>query len=261
MTVEAALILPLLLFFFLNLFTAFDMIRLHGRLQTAVWETGRQMAVSGYAYDRVRGEDDRAGLFEDTGTALVSELALQSGVVHYLGEDYLEESPLTGGASGLRFSGSRLLTSDDCIDIRVAYEVSPRISLAAFRPFRMSNRYYARAWTGYELEAESGDGDYVYVTEYGTVYHERISCSYLRRTVEEVPLSEISGRRNESGGRYGECELCGQGEGGTGTVYITPDGGKYHRSLSCPALHRRIFTILRTEAQGRYAPCSRCAGG
>ena len=45
MTVEAAIVLPLFLFFFLNLMSSIEMIRLHGNLQLALWETGNRMTV------------------------------------------------------------------------------------------------------------------------------------------------------------------------------------------------------------------------
>ena len=51
MTVEASIVLPLFLFFFLNLGCAIEMIRLHGNLQLALWQIGSKMAVYGYALD------------------------------------------------------------------------------------------------------------------------------------------------------------------------------------------------------------------
>ena len=57
MTVEAAFVLPLFLFLFVNLGSALEMIRLHGNLQLALWETGNRMCVYGHLVgDEAGGE-------------------------------------------------------------------------------------------------------------------------------------------------------------------------------------------------------------
>ena len=43
MTVEACLLLPLFLFFFVNMGCAIEMIRLHGNLQFSLWQLGSRM--------------------------------------------------------------------------------------------------------------------------------------------------------------------------------------------------------------------------
>lgn len=260
MTVEAAFVLPLFLFFFLNLFSALEMLRLHGNLQAAVWETGRQMAVYGYVYDQA-AEGEAGGTLQDMGVSLLSEFAARNSVIRYLGEAYLEESPLSGGKNGLIFLESSFLRENDCVDIKVTYEVSPWVKWIGFRPFRMGNRYYGRAWTGYEVGEGSADTavqeDIVYVTEHGSVYHETLECTYLKRTISELPPEQVESRRNASGERYRRCELCG-GQEGEGKVYITEDGNRYHMSRNCGALKRTIRTLPRSDAQKRYAPCSKC---
>ena len=45
MTVEASILLPLLLFFFLHLMSVVEMLRLHSKLTFALWESGNQLAV------------------------------------------------------------------------------------------------------------------------------------------------------------------------------------------------------------------------
>ena len=47
MTVEAAVVLPLFLFFFLNLGSAMEMIRLHSNLQLALLQVGNRLSVYG----------------------------------------------------------------------------------------------------------------------------------------------------------------------------------------------------------------------
>ena len=61
MTVEASILLPLFLFFFLNLGCALEMIRLHGNLQLALWETGSKLSVYGYAVSSGEMPEDDSG--------------------------------------------------------------------------------------------------------------------------------------------------------------------------------------------------------
>lgn len=267
MTIEAALILPLLLFFFLNLFSGLEMLRLHGKIQMAIWETGRRMSVYGYAYDLALEEEQRSQIVTKLGGVLFSQTVVKDQVVQYLGTTYLEGAPLAYGAAGLNFAEPRYMQNNDILDILVTYEVTPWIDIAGFRHFRMGNRYYCHAWTGYEIDAgnqEEETQDYVYVTKYGEVYHETIKCSYLKRVIVTVPFSEAQTKQNGFGEYYTSCELCERKchEGNVwltmDKVYLTAEGRRYHYTTDCPALKRTINTILRTEAQKRYEPCSRC---
>ena len=61
MTVEASIVLPLILFFFMNLASSIEMIRLHGNLQLALWETGNELIVYGYALDSGTLPDEAQG--------------------------------------------------------------------------------------------------------------------------------------------------------------------------------------------------------
>ena len=47
MTVEAALVLPLFCFFVISMGNAIEIIRLHGNLEVALWNAGRQICVYG----------------------------------------------------------------------------------------------------------------------------------------------------------------------------------------------------------------------
>lgn len=256
MTLEAAMVIPLFLFFFLNLMSSVEMLRLHGNVAAALWENGRIMAVSGYAYD---GEGSESKLLE-AGGVLLSDLAVSAALVTQLGQEYLDSSPLTHGKNGLNLLESSYM-EEDCIDIKVTYSVSPAFTTPGFRSFRMANRYYARAWTGYGVWSEVlTEVQYVYVTAYGEVYHMREDCSYLVRKAEQVSLTQVRLRRNDRGQSYQVCLQCASWaeNGVVKGVYITSDGEKFHYSLECPALKRTVNSIAYEEAIKRYRLCSKC---
>jgi len=272
MSLEAAVILPLLLFFFFNLISLIEIFRLHGNLELALWETGNRIAVYSHAYREITelflpqeslqedGED--GNILNNLQGIALSYLYVKNQIIEYTGEDYLKRSPLAKGIDGLNFLESTFLKEDDCIDIIVTYQVSPLYPIPGYNPFRIANRYYARAWTGYEI-TETNDGtiasDYVYVTETGSVYHETTDCSHLRLTVQKVPKDNISNLRNEQNGHYYLCERCKE-ESNHAYVYITNFGTHYHYSSDCPGIKRTILSISRTAAAS-YRPCSRCAAG
>ena len=47
MTVETALVLPLFCFFMIHMGSAIEMMRLHGNLEVALWDAGRQVGIYG----------------------------------------------------------------------------------------------------------------------------------------------------------------------------------------------------------------------
>ena len=253
MTVEAAVIIPLLLFLVLNLTSVIEMLRLHSRLEMALWKYGKVMAVGSHMLEM----DEETDEISETATTLLTDAAVYLAVTNELGEEYLENSPLTYGKAGLSFLRSSYM-EEDGIDIHLAYRVSPEFALPGFRSFWMVNRYYARAWTGYCVAGDEVVAEYVYVTEYGTVYHESLQCSHLKRTIEMVGIDEVRVKRNDLGERYRICELCGL-DGRTEAVYITPDGECYHALISCTALKRTLRVMEKEEAEADYQPCSRCA--
>ena len=154
MTVEAALLVPLFLIFFLQLMSAVEMIRLHGNIQAALWENGRLLVLAEYARLYEPGEEVEAEQTGDNvvlqlGKTVLTGLGYKMLLERELGTEYLDHSPLTYGADGLHLGESSL--QGDLIDIQVTYQVSPFGKLPGIKSFRMANRYYARAWTGYDV--------------------------------------------------------------------------------------------------------------
>ena len=123
---------------------------------------------------------------------------------------------------------------------------------------KLKETFKISSWSGYQSGGIEGeDAQIVYMTENGIVYHEDYNCSYLRLSIRYIPLDELDGVRNESGGKYHACDKCVIGSAMTG-IYITENGGKYHNSLSCSGLKRTIHAVKRSETGGAGA-CSRCS--
>lgn len=248
MTVEAAVVLPLVLFFLLNLSCAIELIRLHGNLQMALWDTGSRLAVYGHAL----GDNDVASFF--------TWFYVREQIVDYTGEEYLDNSPLKNGSESLMFWESDIFSSEDELDVIVTYSVSPWSSLAGFSPFRMANRYYAHIWTGYDILEGNCDSreetDIVYMTENGEVYHESRNCTHLKLSIRQVSRTEAQIQTNEYGKKYSACEKC-KPDLTTETLYITTEGDRFHSDRECSGLKRTVFSVPRSRVAG-YRACSRC---
>uniref|UniRef100_UPI00405604AE hypothetical protein n=1 Tax=Acetatifactor sp. TaxID=1872090 RepID=UPI00405604AE len=262
MTVEASVVLPLFLFFFLNLSCAIELIRLHGNLEFALCDIGNRMAVYGYALTNQENEEIAADgeLWEELKDFAVSYTFVKNEIVCYVGENNLRDGPIAEGKDGLQFLESEIFDTDDCVEIVVTYKVSPFADIAGFGSFRMSNRYYGHVWNGYRIpEAEIEQStDVVYVAENGVVYHEDSGCSFLLLSVRSVSLTEAYESRNIAGGRYTPCMRCYEEDSHPQTVYITADGESIHCREDCGSLRRTVY-VLPSEEIGRYRACSRCA--
>lgn len=260
MTVEAAVVLPLFLFFFINLGCAIEMIRLHGNLQLALWETGNRLSVYGYALGE-EGREGETGFLQEVSDVAFSYGYVKGQVVSYTGKEYLNQSPLTYGTDGLQFLESEIFTAQDTFEIVLTYEVSPWMEVPGVKPFRMANKYYGHIWNGYRLPGTSTEGeeqaDFVYVAQNGTVYHDDRNCSHLSLTIRQVGAEQVDQERNASGGRYTACEKCAKGSMPS-SVYIGVEGDRYHYDRDCSGLKRTVFTMTRQEAKEQYRPCSRC---
>lgn len=252
MTVEAALVVPLLLFAIWNLIAILEIYRLQSNLSYALHATAKDMAVYAHTYEKVMGTGD--SFLESIG---LTYLYAAGQVTEKVGETYLDASPLVDGTSGIGWARSRIL-EDDCIDLVATYQVKPAISLLGFGDFGMYSRMRTRAWTGYDntqdIMGQNGE-QLVYVTPSGEVYHTRKGCSYLRLSIRAVTKDELETLRNQDRMIYEECQTC---DGASKhTVFITDYGECYHASLRCSGLKRTIEVIPISKV-GTRTKCPKC---
>ena len=287
MTVEAAVVLPLFLFFFCNILYIFEMIRLQSCLLAALHETGTQISEYAYFYryglsdleglagagdsspdagsHSASGSDDVLSFLSSYAVSLItSELYVRSQVNHYLGEQYLSQTCLEGGSAGISYLRSRILTagSRDLVDLVADYRVRPFITLMSPSGFSMQCRYYGHAWVGYDSgvsqdnQEEETEEDIVFITPTGTVYHLTRECTYLKPSVHSISSSDIGAARNNSGGKYYPCERCRPSP--KGTLFITNDGNRYHSSSTCSSIYHDILSVPLSSVEDHMRACSKC---
>ena len=247
MTVEAALVLPLFCFFVISMGNAIEIIRLHGNLEVALWNAGRQIGVYGALPEGQQGSADHR-----LEAVAVSYTYVKEQIEQQLGEEYLEMSPLDGGSDGLQFLESNI--EGDIYTINMTYRIAGISQLSGFKKFRMANRYYGHMWNGYEIP-EAENEEYIYVTENGRVYHTNRECTHIRLSVRVVEATEALRE-------YRPCEKCTDKiphpTGGL-LFFVSENGECYHSRRDCPGLKRTVQKIPKEEAF-KYEVCSRCRG-
>lgn len=256
MTLEAAFVLPFFLFAVINILFAVNIIGTQSRMNAALHQVGNKMAFSGSVYEKTVG-----GVVPDALAGVVlTSLYARGEILEYVGREYIDQSCITGGTGGISMTGSSVMKEGDVIDLQVCYRVKPFSDLMGFQGFAMRQRYYGRAWTGYDVSQYISDQQQedpmVYITKTGIVYHRNRNCTYLNPSVESVSVISLESRRNQSGGKYHPCELC-DGSRVQGQVYITAQGNSFHSQIQCAGLKRTIYTVSLSNVQGRGA-CSKC---
>lgn len=270
-TVEAALIMPLFLYCVVNMLTLFDAVRVQSTLYAALHQAGREIGI--YAFDARFGAEMAAGFAGtntgsgsgtlQTGANIVSTAYAASRVRDYMETYGGSLRCVEGGAGGIGYLRSGLFSDGDVIDLVADYKIRPLLRVFSFTAIPSEVRYYGHAWTGYGIpgtQSQQTQGQTeasVYIAKTGTVYHKNASCTYLNPSARTVDRSAVSAMRNDSGGKYYPCEVCGGGSGGS--VVVTTYGDRYHANPNCSALARTFKAVPLSQAAG-YRPCSKCGG-
>lgn len=246
-SLEATIILPLLLFAFWMFYSMGQIFIMENQVYQAVNNAADSMAEIVYLKQEIKGESGEetdGNSILDKGTAFIQFRT-------FLGENDRVERYVVGGRNGILLEGNPILDQEGFICLGVRYLV--HIQAPLLRRIRIPVRAQIRqkAYLGY-LESEGMDGrEYVYVAEYSTVYHLSRSCSHLKLTIYTVLPSDL--KKNYPGLRT--CEHCGEQE--ADVYYITPTGDCYHTTRECSGLKRTVRRVLKSEVPG-YAPCSGC---
>ena len=258
MTLEAAMILPLFLFFMMGILSVFDMVLLQSSVSAALFRAGREAAEYAWYYRYALGEGGESDLPAEAVSSGLTMLWIGSRV----NELVQEEDPVGRTLAGpVTLIGSQVLDRNDEIYLTAAYRAAPSLRLPGIGEISLQSTYAGHAWTGYRLsetedKTQEEEDEIVYVTDTGRVYHRSRACTYLQPSVRSVQGSLVSGERSLGGAVYHPCEYCRPSP--AGTVFITSYGNRYHSSSSCSAIHRNIREVPLKSVEGRMRPCSKC---
>ena len=157
------------------------------------------------------------------------------------------------------YLGQQTGGSENLIELRDLVPIKSFFSFLGYEGGNIVVTCTVKPWTGYEslqgLSLEEGE-EMVYMTEYGTVYHRQRACTHLSLSIRVVSNQELRSHYTS----YDACEICCKNtiqEGIPIAAYITEQGERYHRSVNCRGLKRRIKCIPISEVQG-IPECSKC---
>lgn len=221
--------LAIILFFF-------RVIQVQSIVEEALIYTGREVAV------------ESSVISSETMLFLAAEGHLAEALTDSGVDAYIEN-----GIVGISLWGSDFEGQD--IILKASYSMKLPVNFFEIRTIELSSVNHFRKWIGDEGTQE--DGNWVYVTENGTVYHASTSCRVLDLSIHKADFQKIEQLRGANGQKYYACEKCAENSIEAGQVYCTDYGRLYHQDINCSFLKRNVKKMLVTEVQGRNA-CSYC---
>lgn len=242
-TVEAVLCVPLFLYAAVSLIWMLELRSIQSAVRCGLQSAGKQVAES----------------FAEI--PVLNPISLHADLVNAVGKEKMDRSMIVGGSGGVSCKRSWAIPGMGVLELTAEYEVELPVPVFHIPVLHYKEKMRMKTWTGYvkTYEAGIGDNELVYVTETGIVYHRNYQCTYLEPSVRSVAKTQLGELRNSSGGIYHLCERCGWMPGNDGNCYVTDYGDRYHTSLSCSGLKRKVYTVPLSEVKGKGA-CSKCGG-
>lgn len=266
MTIEAALVLPLFLFFVTAILYFLVIISLQTDIQLAMEETARSLGKKAYfaehtARTQASEEDgERTGIL----SAGINPLTIKAWMLYGGLGERINRSRIVGGVGGFYVYHSGYESKKGILDIVVNYTYQIPFLPEQIGKVRFVQRSRSHVWTGRMLKEGSGGGDAsdgtsVYVTPHGTAYHLSKNCPYLDLSIHGMGRDAVDSARNKDGGKYYMCtDCCRKGES-YGTVYVTDYGTNWHSDPQCTGLKRTVEEIDFSDAGSRHV-CPKCGG-
>ena len=244
-TVEGALIIPVILYAVAAVMFLLQLISIRMHVNDALYNALRKFNTYSYTSQVMTGEICKSTFF----AIFVDEI----------GSDYAKKHYIAGGNAGWNFYNSRIADDDSTVGISLVYTIKNPFNIFGGRGITVREERITDIWLGEDKDGFSSQSDekseYVYITQYGEVYHTDLACTYLRRDIKTENLSGISELRNNSGAKYYRCTQC---NGESLVVYYTDYGDKYHMSADCYTLQRTILRVKKDKVQSMEC-CIKCS--
>lgn len=237
-TLEAAVVIPLLAAYFVTFLSFFQILQIQCAVDEAVLYAGRKTAVESSIAD----SDEL--LF----------VSAEGYLLHVLKDNALIENYVVHGLLGIQLWESEF--DEEAIVLKANYAVKLPIGFWGVTQVELTSQSRFQRWNS--GSAEEVNGEWVYVTPNGEVYHTDISCRSLKLSIKTTSLDEVEEIRGLNGQKYYECPLCDWEDNRTERVYYTDYGVLYHKDISCSSLKRTIEKISLEEIGDRRS-CSFCS--
>ncbi len=237
-TIEVAVVMPLFITLMMFAVFFFRVLQVEAGVQKALEFASRTTAIEAFSDD-------------DTDTQIFAAILLaeEQIVANRVPTSYISDAISYEGSSA----------EGNYVDLQADYSMTFPIGLLGHFPFEIHQSARSRKWIGYDPAEAAWDGIYVYVTEYGSVYHTSLACSHLDLSIQATTTSQVGSKRNKNGGKYYPCSHC-KTTAKSGRVYITDYGNQYHKDINCSRLKRNVRKLLLNAVEGIMPACSDCGG-
>lgn len=261
-SVEAALALSVFIFAVVSMMIPFRMMERQRQVQAALESVNEQLCQYAYLeYRMAQGEE------LPEGTEGWKE-ELMSGLIHHginAGAQMTAEGKFPKeGMESRSFSGSSYLEDGETIIFSMDYRMKMPFSILNLDSLSFSPESTRRAWIGRdgikdEEGAEGGEEEdpIVYIGKTSTRYHKSRDCHYLSNRLRTVDYEIIASLRNQGGGKYYPCAVCGAGAHAGSRVYIMESGNRYHTNRNCPSIIAYVQAVRLSEVE-YMGGCSYC---
>ncbi len=250
-TVEASLVVPMFLFFFLAMVEMVMLLMAEAHIHQALAAATDYVAQHCYLEQKIlqktseKKKEQRVTTDVET---LVDKALLWKQFQDYLGEDFYVDRMISGGKSGIVVTVEQDKENQKVIQSFARYKAEAHLPLLGTYSINLSNQIKQKSFVGFSEEELYLEDSYVFVTPNREAYHLRRDCTHLMLKVKNVSASQK--------GRYNTCYYCGESQTETG-IYIAENGQVYHSKRDCIGLKRTVRRVKRSSVEGLGA-CSRC---
>lgn len=244
LTVEAAIVLPLFLFYMMTILYTLEIVR----FQSDIWEALHQVSTEDgfWAYEKYYGKKN-------------TEISDATQRVHdYLRQQELPYLCVKDKEKGIEISKIQNYTEEGIIKMSAIYEVIPFIKCLPIGEILIEENCVMHEFIGYRGSGEdivNRKPMYVYITPLGERYHYAEDCTYLKVQTMKADRKDMELLRNGSGEIYYECKMCTSTW--QKTVFYTKWGNRYHGTTDCHALKKTIYIVPISEVKDRIV-CTKC---
>lgn len=255
MTVEAAVAVPLFLFFIYGLLCTGQMLLTNAEVSRSLTQTARQTAKLYYLSELTEEQGEGSGRenlisgdgqTQESGGVTVGYAAAKARFMSMVDSGKL--SGVRGGAAGISLAGSRVLNSIDEVELKAGYFYEIPVPVIGNRYIHLRCCAVSKAYTGRKggFGLSGAGGEYVCVTEHGSVYHDDPGCTYISISVKRAGDPSLAGR-----------PVCRHCRGSDGSGYVTVYGDVIHTNRSCSSINRTVRLVPKSQT-GNMRRCSRC---
>lgn len=239
-TVEASFAVSFFFMAVMCLVCLFEIMAIQVNVKSAMHSAGKELAMEAYV------------------NPIFSPGRLEKKIIETVGGERLDKSLIVGGRYGIDCSRSKTYMGSTIVDLCAYYQLEIPVFVFRIPIIAREEIIRIKGWSGADASyVSSQEREMVYVTDHGVVYHQELACTYLELSIQAIPYEDIENHRNENGGKYYACEICGGKVNEQSNVYITKQGERYHCSLECRGIHRNIYAVPLSDVSG-LGGCSKC---